>query len=189
TGNGQFYQLLGSGLTGEPKEVSFHAKFISGSNNPAYYFNATFWQSDKSDYSNLVQISSNTCYRYGGYGLPNIADGNCPNFDFQFDLDKNYTIPIQQTFTFNPAKYYKIAFFTYQATADFYGSADENSYVYGKSTRDNGGGAEVDSSPVKDLYFIIRAKSAFEVPLQTSQLTPQNFALSYSSSAYEINFN
>lgn len=193
TGNGDFYQLLGSGLTAEPKEVTFHANFTGqGAGYPgyAYYFNVTFWQSDKSDYSNPVNVSSNTCYRAGNYGaLYGIPDGNCPNFGFELWIDKDYTIPIQNSFVFDPAKYYKMTFFAYQTNTYFYGSSDKNSYLYGKSTRDDGQGAEVDSSSVKDIYFIIPAESAFEVPLQTSQLTPQNFTLSYSSSTYEINFN
>ena len=194
TGNGQFYQLLGSGLTGEPKEVSFRAKFLaSGYWKQTYHINITFWQSDKSDYSNLVKVSSNTCTRDNPgadtYDKNNIYGSDCPNLNFEFGVEKDYTVPIQEPFIFNPAKYYKMILFIYQSEGYFYGSTDENSYVYGRSTRDNGGGTEVDSSPVKDLYFIIPAKSAFEIPLQTSQLTPQNFALSYSSSAYEINFN
>ncbi|MBI4995045.1 hypothetical protein HZC21_05420, partial [Candidatus Peregrinibacteria bacterium] len=185
TGNGQFYQYLGNGLLGSPENITFHAKFLSGSNNPAFYFTADFWQSDNPDYSNLIKISSNTCYRYGNYG-GSIPDGNCPDFGFQYGVDKDYTIPVQQNFTFNPNKYYKVKFLTYQATAVFYGSVDANSYKYGEAARDNGGGTETSSS-IKDIYFKIKTVTPIEIASDVNISIDQSNNESLASFSEEVN--
>ncbi|MBI5306265.1 lamin tail domain-containing protein [Candidatus Wolfebacteria bacterium] len=177
TGNGQFYQYLGSGLLGSPKSVTFRAKFRFDWSNPAYHFTADFWQSDSPDYGNLTKISSNTCYK---------NDSNCPNFNFEGGVEKDYTIPVRQNFTFDPNKYYKITFFTYQTTPYFYGSDNSSSYTYGKAAKDNGGGTETDASIVKDLSFKIEASAPIDFPANISQSMPQNFELSYSTSAPAI---
>jgi hypothetical protein len=186
-GNGQFHQYLGNGLLGSPKNIVFHASFLSDPNNPSYYFNAAFWQSDNPDYSNLIQVSSNTCYRAGGYGQEN----NCPDFGFEFNIDKDYIIPVQQNFTFYPDKYYKITFYVHQSTAVFYGSSDVNSYNYGKATRDDGSGSEAESSIIKDLFFKIEAISPIKTSsdVDISKSVPQNFEANYSASASEIFLN
>ena len=183
TGNGQFYQYLGNGLLGSPENITFRAKFLSGSNNPAYYFEAAFWQSDNLDYSDLTLVSTNTCYRTGGFGPEN----NCPDFDFQYDIDKDYTIPIQQNFTFNPNKYYKVKFLTYQATTVFYGSSDAGSYKYGEAARDNGGGTETNSS-IKDIYFKIESSSPIQISsdVNVAESAAQNFGANYSTSTLEL---
>lgn len=182
TGNGQFYQYLGNGLLGFPKNITFHAKFLSGSNNPAHYFEAVFWQSDSPDYANLTQVSSNICYRDSIYGPEN----NCPDFGFQYDIDKDYIIPVQQNFVFDPSKYYKVKFYTFQATAVFYGSSDVDSYKYGKTARDNSNGNETDSSAIKDLYFKIEATAPIEIPASIFESVPQNFEVDYSVDTLEL---
>ena len=183
TGNGQFYQYLGNGLLGSPSNITFHAKFLSGSNNPAYYFEAVFWQSDTPDYANLTQISSNICNRTS----TNWPVNNCPDFGFEYDVDKDYTIPVQQNFVFDPNKYYKVKFYTFQATAVFYGSSDVNSYKYGEAARDNGGGSEISSS-LKDIYFKIETASPIEIfsDVNIGESVAQNFEANYSTSTLEL---
>ncbi|MBI2515133.1 lamin tail domain-containing protein [Candidatus Wolfebacteria bacterium] len=190
TGNGQFYERLGSGLLGSPTSVIFHAKFPSVGLGvaSAYYFNVTFWQTDNSDYSSSTSVSSNTCYRLGGYGGA-IPDGNCPDFGFQFDVDKDYTIPIQQPFIFDPAKFYKLTFFTYQTSAHFYGSTNPNSYVSGEARRDNGGGLEVSGNSLKDLYFILPSVYRIEIPPPISLMAVQSFNVSYDSTSTALVFD
>ena len=178
-------------MIGSPQSVTFHAKFPPGPGNPSYYFSVDFWQSDSCDYNNLTKISSSTCYRYGGYGIvydDNIPDGNCPEFGFEVDKDKDYTIPIQRSFNFDPNKYYKINFLTYQTTPYFYGSNDESSYIYGKAAKDNGVGSEINAS-MKDIYFIIKSQSPIEIPANISQSIPQNFKLNYSTSTLTLSLS
>ncbi|MBI4993718.1 lamin tail domain-containing protein [Candidatus Wolfebacteria bacterium] len=192
-GNGNFYQTLGSGLLGSPKNILFHAKIVSeGVYYPAYYLQANFWMSDNPDYSSSTLISTNGCYRIGNYGASyGIADGNCDNLNnFEIDVDKDYIIPVQQTFTFDPSKYYKLKFITYQDHAIFYGSNDSASYIYGKATRydGNASNAEIDAG-IKDLYFSIDSSLPIEIPANISQSIPQNFELNYSTSTLVLSLS
>ncbi|MBI5079461.1 lamin tail domain-containing protein, partial [Candidatus Wolfebacteria bacterium] len=187
TGNGEFFQKLGNGLTGSPDSVAFHAGLPSTpTHGSAYDIRVEFWESDNDSYDNLKRVSYNHCQPTDGWRP--IIDPNCPNLNFEFGVDKDYTIPVREAFVFDPNKYYKIRFVTYQSYAVFYGSGAEDSYVYGEAAKDNGGGAEISSS-IKDLYFIIKSRPPIELPVSISLLAPQNFNVDFNPDNSELVFN
>ena len=188
TGNGEFSQRLGNGLTGSPDSVTVHLRFPSASVRGTYYTRAEFWESDNGSYDNSKRVSFSHCQMTDGHGW--IIDSNCPNFNFEFDVDKDYTIPVSESFVFDPNKYYKIRFVTYQSQSDFYGSASDDSYDYGYAAIEGGGERAPSQFPVvKDLYFIIKSKPPIELPVPISLLAPQNFNVDFSPDDLELLFN
>lgn len=147
TGNGQFYQTLGNGLSGKLGAITFKADSVS-----THYIWIDIYQSDNSDYINpqgFYEVAR--CNFYQPYGEP-----YCSN---QLIEPNTYIVPAIKDFIFDPAKYYKLRFITYQNSSYFYGSIDENSYINGQATKDNGGGTEIQTSIIKDLYFILTSKT------------------------------
>ena len=103
------------------------------------------YQSDNSDYSNPVRF--NEVAR---------CETNCPDQTIESNI---ITVPAIKDFTFDLTKYYKLYFLTYQSTSNFYGSADEIAYPNGQSTKDNGQEIEVQTSTIKDIYFILTSRT------------------------------
>ena len=120
--NAQFEQYLGNGFIGSPKDITFHAKF----DWKPEYIQVNFWESDNPDYSNQKLISINTCDS-------NIFRNHYCYIDITTGTDKDYVIPIEQPFIFNPEKYYKASFEAHQANYSiyFYGSSGSDLYCCG----------------------------------------------------------